>query len=306
MLKSDTFAKVLKKIIRGAKFLFTPIAFSFLGFFIWESRVILFTLFADANINWLLICILLWMLLHLISALFSLIIFKSHTIYLNYKTLLFIHCNRLPAKYLPGGIWHTVARSNDYYKKGISTRDLSSYLLIENIMIAAITLIVGGFVVLGLIKNNEAIWYLSVCLLIFISFASLIMLPWVTRFFILKNTTGIIKSTYFGSIFCILLYWLIAAVAFVSYLHAFKGITLSVSEIEAGGIYIFSWGIGFITLFAPQGIGVAEFISAKLLTNNISTGAFIALLASFRMIGLIADLTVWLLSFLLGDKKLRS
>jgi hypothetical protein len=296
--------KNLKNIIRLGKFLFTPVAFSFLGYFAWQSRETLITLLVDAKLNWLVFSTILWILLHFISPLFTSIVFKSYAISLAYKDIFFIHTNRLPTKYLPGGIWHTVARANDYYKKGISIHHLSSYLLFENVIVSAVTLTLGGSIVLRLLKSNT-IWFYGVSLVITISIFIIILLPWIIKRFFLNPQQSFMISTYTYSILCLFFYWIVAAIAFVSFLHSFSGIELLVSDIEAGGIYIFSWGIGFITIFAPQGIGVSEFISGKLLTSDISAKTFIPLLFSFRFVVLIGDLLAWLISLLLGNKKLR-
>jgi hypothetical protein len=108
---------------------------------------------------------------------------------------------------------------------------------------------------------------------------------------------------YYFSIICIIIYWIIAAIAFVCFLTAFKGLGLSVSYIQAGGIYIFSWAVGFIALFAPQGIGVSEFISGQLLATDMSTKTLTALLALFRFIVFIGDILTWFLANIISNLK---
>ena len=105
--------KKIKLIIKLIKILFTPVAFLFLGYFVWRSKEDLMMLFLDASIFWFMISIILWMLLHFISPVFTKVIFKSYGVSLDYLSIFSIHVARLPAKYLPGGIWNTVARTND-------------------------------------------------------------------------------------------------------------------------------------------------------------------------------------------------
>ncbi len=59
------------------------------------------------------------------------------------------------------------------------------------------------------------------------------------------------------------------------------------------GTYLFSWGAGFVAFFAPQGIGVFEFVSGKLLEGQLDLGHAVALMASFRVIVLAGDLFAW-------------
>lgn len=292
MYNQIIFSKNVKLFVRIATYFFTPIAISFLIYYAWQSGDMLFRLFDNAKITWLIVSVLLWVLLHFFSPLSTQAILKSYMMPLNYSAIFNIHAKRIPAKYLPGGIWHTVARAKDYYKVGVTTRYLGSYFLIENILIAAVTLTIGGIIVLSLPENDWGIWFITIFLGIFISILAIIVSPWAINFFLLKNQK-ITKFSYYSGVFYLVFYWVIAATAFVSFLHAFSEIELSVTNIQAGGIYIFSWGIGFLTIVAPQGIGVSEFISGKLLVSDVNMEAFLALLASFRFIVLIGDLLVW-------------
>ena len=62
---------------------------------------------------------------------------------------------------------------------------------------------------------------------------------------------------------------------------------------EIAGTYLFSWGVGSLTVFAPQGIGVFETLAAGLLEATSGLGGGAALVAGFRLVVLLADLTAW-------------
>ncbi len=303
MFNLANLSKKLKCLIRLTKLFFTPLAFIFLVYFSWQSREILTALFINANINWLFLSLIFWMLLHLLSPVFTQIIFRSLNIDIPYKTLFKIHSSRLPAKYLPGGIWHTVARANDYYKYGLNKDNLIYYLIVENIIIASLTLTLGGLIILDLIAENQPIWFSVISFIICCSFILLLSFPYLLKNILFRHQKALTKTDYFFALICVTFYWIIAATSFVLFIHAFGNIGLIISNIEIGGIYIFSWGIGFITLFAPQGIGVAEFVSSKLLTTAIGSETMIALLASFRLIVLIGDVLIWFISFLVNHEK---
>jgi hypothetical protein len=57
---------------------------------------------------------------------------------------------------------------------------------------------------------------------------------------------------------------------------------------------LFSWGIGFISIFAPQGIGVFEVVAADLLRGVEPLMGIAAVIAGFRLIILTADAVAWL------------
>jgi hypothetical protein len=58
--------------------------------------------------------------------------------------------------------------------------------------------------------------------------------------------------------------------------------------------YIFSWGIGYISIFAPQGIGVFEIVAGNILPIPMNLGGAVAFIAGFRIIILIADCLTWI------------
>lgn len=296
----------IKRLIDWAKLLFTPFALLCLSYYGWQSKEILTSLLVDAQLDRLILSTILWISLHYFGPLFTFIIFKSSHLSLNYKKIVLIHTLRLPAKYLPGGIWHSVARATDYRNIGFSTRYIGTYLLLENMVTAFVTLALGGFIVSQLPENGQA-WFIKPLILTISSIAStaIILLPWLFGRYIFPSPKALPKPTYFFSIICLIVYWLLAATAFVSFLSAFKSLGLSVSNIQTGGIYIFSWGVGFISLFAPQGIGVAEFISSQLLNADISKSSFVALLASFRLIVFTGDILAWLIAVIISEFSSR-
>ncbi len=77
------------------------------------------------------------------------------------------------------------------------------------------------------------------------------------------------------------------------YLSAFPRLALQAVPLETAGAYLFSWGVGFIAIFAPQGIGVFEVVAADLMRSDSTFMSVAALLAGFRLIILAADATVW-------------
>ncbi len=292
-MEKESILYLLKHTIHWSKQLFTPIALGFIGYFFWESKDLFIEILNNSNSYWLIGSTLLWMSLHFSFPIFTRIILKSYGLPLNYKEVLWIHIKRLPAKYIPGGIWHAVARISDYSQKGIKNYNIASYLLIENISIAAVTLILGGSVVLSLL--NQGIWQYIIIILIVSCSLTIIGLPLLLKSNIFSLRQPLSKQYYYIGILYLFIYWLIVASSFVCFLKSFPNNILSVSPITSGGIYVFSWGIGFISLFSPQGIGVSEYISGHLLEANLDKHTFIALLASFRIIIFIADASTWLL-----------
>jgi len=129
VINFSSYSNITKSIISWAKIVFTPFALFFLVYFGWQSQGILVEIFSNAQIHLLLTSIFLWLLLHFISPLFTVIVFHGCKISISYKDAFYIHAGRLPAKYLPGGIWHSVARAADYHQRRIEPRYIATYLL---------------------------------------------------------------------------------------------------------------------------------------------------------------------------------
>ena len=87
------------------------------------------------------------------------------------------------------------------------------------------------------------------------------------------------------------------------YLCAFPGLALQAAPLETAGAYLFSWGVGFISIFAPRGIGVFEVVAAELMRGDSAFMSVAALLAGFRFIILAADATVWVALHVLSANR---
>lgn len=280
-----------KKAIAWAKLFFTPVALLFLAYFAWSSKDLIINLFVNAQFYWLLLCVLIWLALHTISPIFTVASFTGSNFKLDYKRALLIHVSYLPAKYLPGGIWHSVARSHDYFNLGIDAKTVGTYFLHENILVAAVTLSLGGLIV-GFGSYSPPLETI-VQLLMLVGIVSIVLWFFALNKFSIQTSFKLNASQYVLSIFSMIIYWLIAAVSFLVFLQIFPDLEITCSKLYTAGIYIFSWGVGFIALFAPQGLGVSEYVASELLCSNLETTSLIVLLAMFRIIILIADLLAW-------------
>lgn len=287
---------------RLAKRAFALFAVFALAYFAWQSRGTLMKVVASAKPGWLVVSVLMWMMLHLISPWFTQFVLRARSLRLDYSIALKIHAGRLPAKYLPGGIWHTVARAGDYHAHGLSGRRVAWYLLIENYAIAAVTLALGGLIT-GTVVGIGPGWKMVAAACSAIGLCSLLALPLILARSPWPAAAFSSLANYAAGVVVMTVYWITAGAAFVVYVNSFQDLALANSALEIGGIYIFAWSIGFLTLIAPQGIGVSELVGGHLLQGNLAVTGLLALLAGFRAVMLVGDLVTWLLSFLVSDRK---
>lgn len=279
------------RIINGLKLLFTPVALGFLLYFAWQSRGDLGELLSNASFSYLILAAVVWAVLHALSPVLAVVVFNACGSKVSWQQAFSTHAARLPARYLPGGIWHTVGRVMDYRDQGVHARHISAFVILENGLAAIVTLTIGGAIVflmrgmdsLGLVAGLAAL-------------AGLFAWP-ITGYLInsrvLQHPDRISFVAHLQSLAVVFLFWAGAAAAFLLYLSAFPSSTGVYSFIEMAGIYLFSWGVGFISIFAPQGIGVFEAVASELIEGPIGFMGLAALIAGFRVVVLFADILVW-------------
>lgn len=281
----------IKQIIRFSKLVFTPLAILFLIIIAWQNHTTIIQTYSLAKKDILITAIVGWSLLYLLYPIMLVTLIKHWGTPLLFKHALHIFINRLPARYLPGGIWQTVARFSDFRQYGLNNRQLTGLLLLENFLALGLALLIGGLILIQF--QNAGVWW-AIAFTgtmggIIIILGSLILI----NRYVLPKEHRIDVSTYIRVLIIMSIYWILAASVFVLYVYSLPNISSDQQAIRLGGVYLFSWSIGNIAFFAPQGIGVFEVVSSKLLQGNFGLKETIALLAGFRVIIILADLLAW-------------
>lgn len=282
-----------------ARMVFTPISLAMLLWVLWFSREQIADIIRQSRASWLLLSCVLWSITHLVAPVIGRLLFRSCGVDMPYAACLRIHTNRLPAKYLPGGIWHSVGRANDYLLLGHPRRTIGTFFLAENLLLVCLTFALGAALVNHLVPLPGLRLLLQAGAVLAVMTA--IGFPWLLQR-ISKAQSGIAWSGYLGAIPSLLVYWCIAGLAFSTYIAAFPALSLDSTVAETIGIYVFSWCIGYLAVFAPQGVGVMELVSGYLL-NASEVLQLTGLLAGFRVVILTADLGTWLMMRLLGNRS---
>jgi len=291
-------------ILRVAKRIFLPIALAFLTWFAWNSRDLLLDIVRTARPFRLTMAILVWMSMHALSPLFSMLIFRARDVHLSYKTAAKIHIANLPARYVPGGIWHTVGRIAGFRELNISQRDITIFVFLENILAICVAFLIGGSL-LAAIRGLDS-WGQIAALSAVGSALFLLASPFILSFRVIQGGERFPTRDFVGVTIVTAISWCVAATAFVIYLSAFPGLALQTSPLETAGAYLFSWGVGFISIFAPQGIGVFEVVATELMRGDITFMSVAALLAGFRLVILAADATVWAALHVISSRRVAA
>lgn len=277
-----------------AKRLFTPTALLAILYAAWNSRDHLTQSFSSADPSYLLASVLAWITLHAIAPAFSVTGLAAFGYRASFSDAFYIHNRRLPAKYLPGGIWHTVAKGADYRTRGATGFQITGYLVTENIMLVVGASLLGSIMLL----LSESAPALTVILALVIAggLITLTLAPLLLRLYSKEMADNFHALPYMLSAILILVHWSIAATSFTLYLKAYPDISATLSSAQTAGAYLISWAAGYIAIFAPQGIGIAEAVSASLLRQTGGLGSLIVLIATFRATIFIGDIGAWLVT----------
>ncbi|MEO5626962.1 MAG: hypothetical protein ABIQ70_13215 [Dokdonella sp.] len=298
-MNRESLISATKQVVSGSQWLFGPLALLFLAVAGWRARSVIATVFKQADTWMLLVVIGLWASLHLLTPALSRIMLMESGADVSYRALLEIHVGRLPARYLPGGIWHTVSRVIDLRARGVSRAQLSIMVLLENSVPLAVAVALGG---LCLCLSDSAGWLTLAAAL---GGSALLACPWLLlRHRSLAQGTSFRIRSYLRLIALTTLFWLGAATAFYCFWSAFPQARGGASALQIYGTYLLAWSAGFVSVFAPQGIGVFESVAALFLRGTLAFAGAAVLIAGFRVAILAADMLAF--GFLFAIRRVRS
>ena len=285
-LKTNSLRKILNII-------YTPISIIFIIFLGWENRELLAKLLS--SVNKAILCYSLASLcsLHLLLPLIPKIILSINNPNISYRRLLEIHISRLPARYIPGGIWHTVGRLSDLHIEGVSKTNLTLLVTAESLLPCFMAFFLGGGYLWISETGRTGLHYFEGISAI-ISLLALLIMPLIMSKKTSVKNRGAHLRAYIMSLLTTIVIWGIASCSFILYIFSFPAIGQNSPLAKIVATYMFSWGVGNLAIFAPQGIGVFEFILGEMIILPITLGGAIAFLAGFRLVTLIADGVVWI------------
>lgn len=276
----------LRRVLTSTRWVFGPLAVLFLIVAGIGARGTFENVVRHAHWPALVIAVVLWSALHLLSPVFTWVVLRGFGTGVRYVDALAIHVNRLPARYLPGGIWHTVSRVVDLHGKGVSRTQLAAMVALENALPVSVALVLGGAFLL--VAGRD---WLPSTLCMAAGVAILACLPILLRHRAVADCR-MAAGTYCLAIGITVAFWLAAATAFARYWLAFPAQGESgLASIYAA--YLLGWASGFVAVFAPQGLGVFESVAGALLRGALPFAGAAMLVAGFRATILAADVIAY-------------
>jgi glycosyltransferase 2 family protein len=283
-LTSGAKARRFKALLRTLRVVFTPLALIFIVGIAVTEREALHDQVAGMPPRSVLLIILLFYLSHLSIALSNWFQFRAFGFGYAYTPVLDIYIARLPARYIPGGIWQTVSRSMDFISLGAPAKGVLAVMSTEVILSVSVATILGGVCFFAASLSSEAL----LTIFLVCSILGAISIP------ILSKTLRSAWPTFSfpDLLFAILSYslvWLLYATGFWFFL---SGLDDGRSWSESTGIFLVSWVVGFFSFFAPQGIGVFEATAGLMLADG-NVPLLIATLFGFRVLAFAADVSLY-------------
>jgi len=267
--------------------LFIPIALGFLVFSAYSSADRLKPLFVSMSVSGLVAAWVCWCIAQCIGPLTTMVLARMLGLQIHYRELAFISIVRLPAKYLPGGIWQSVARFAAYTQLEVKKADSFTILLTEHLLALGVS--AGAGAALMLLSDLQSLRRIALGVLV----AAVVVLA-IAAWLALKRSGH--KAGRLVEVLMLvgatMLFWLFASASFCAYWAAVFGLASS-DTVQIAACYLVSWAAGFVAPFAPQGLGVFEWVASHLLPQHQSIGVTVAVVAGFRLVTVIADFSVW-------------
>jgi len=280
---------------------FIPLALVFLAYSAYRASGSLLPLLAAVSVPHLLLACLLWGLAQWIGPLASLAMARILDIGLGYRELALISVLRLPAKYLPGGIWQSVARFAAYQRLAIKNSDSIIILIVEHVFALGTSVALGSALLLSATQAVNTL-HIAAGLLFFAIIGLLLGSTWLR--YKQNHAQGalpwILKLTLSTCLF-----WMFATASFCAYWVAVFGNDGADIRL-VGSSYLLSWAAGFVVIFSPQGLGVFEWVAAHLVPSAHSLSVVVTAVAGFRMITIIGDLSAWSLGLVVSRCRHRA
>lgn len=284
-LPSKSFRR--SRILTWFQMFVTPAALACLGYFGWTARSSILSIIESAE-GWFWVSALLLLIIRNLSQpIPTVMILRGLGSKVSWLNVIKITIERLPARYIPGGIWHSTAQAVDLKNLGVPFDLLSGMLFLQQLLAIGTALIMGG---MGLaLFHPDRQWFFYGAGISVIAFVAIIAFSLITIFLARRRGHAPqVKYFIYASVLSTF-FWLVPALAFDALVNSFPEIDISATSLLIGSVFLFSRGVGFLAIFAPQGIGVFEFVAAALLPTTYEATSVAVILFSFRIVGFVAD-----------------
>lgn len=204
----------------------------------------------------------------------------------SFRDMFYINSLTQLAKYIPGGIWHFVGRLGVYRANKLDMKGASKAMVVENSWLVVSAFVVGlmmGFpyivrtyVAAPLPQNSQLLHTLALLLLVAL---------WISALWLIERVRAWESSSpwvgLFGNLLLQFVIWILIGGSFLAL--QFEGRDLDYFGLIVGG-FCLSWAAGYVTVFAPGGLGAREAVLAAVFSSVIAPQDTLILAAVHRLI----------------------
>lgn len=196
-----------------------------------------------------------------------------------------------PTRYLPGSIWYAVSRGVALRQAGVSGRALTAVATLETLLVPVVGFALGAAL---LAATGTSVAGVPVGGLVVVSVALLAVAspPAVNAVLRWRGGEDPLRLTWPAHLRLlgwICVFWLWSAGVFALYVSAFPSAT-DAGPVTLAGAYMLAWGVGWLAILAPQGVGVFEVTFAALVQDGSAVVGLAVLLTGYRAVIAVRDL----------------
>ncbi len=196
-------------------------------------------------------------------------------------------------KYLPGGIWHIAGKLGIYKARQISLKKSTQAIIYENVWLLSSAFMIGLVLLMVSSKDVLCLVYEPLCsstlqMVVAVTFPIL----WVVALYIFERVffkdTPVIVKDFIMKFFIMIAIWLSFGVSFwLVFPHIAANFLVPIT-----GAFSLSWVVGYVTIFAPGGIGVREYLLTVLLTSFFSAEEVAIYATMHRLIWVLEEIVL--------------
>lgn len=195
-------------------------------------------------------------------------------------------------KYLPGNIWHFVGKAAAYKNRGFTATNIKEALIVENVWLVFSAFAFGLVVIIifefDLLRDLISAHQNYFLVLIIIAPLTVLLASKLLRIDFRQIVSNYRLSTKITIIQFFI--WIFLGLGFGVLIIPF--ISENTSLFMVTGLYAMAYSIGFVTPFAPAGIGIREGILALGLLPHIPVEVVLLVSAANRLVYLMVELVL--------------
>lgn len=288
-----------RPLLKSLQRVFLLLAVVGIGVYLLANRDAVGTTFEKMDPRWLAPAAVWLGLLHPVMAYVYWCIQRGLGIERSYRRTLTSYIARLPARFVPGGVWHSLARYADIHNDDdASAAKLGGLFVLEVIAVASGGCLASGVLAWSIIDARQSVHPLA--LLVMAAGVAGSLVPFVLPRW-RRHMRG--ASHWFAAIIAVGIVWTSVGATFALVAKAIGGPFLQCASSALSATYTTAATAGYAAIFAPQGWGVTDAVFALLRPCPIPLAALLSAILAYRLVTIVVDICIWAAGSMLARSR---